>query len=227
MAQHYGPNIVTDGLVLCLDAADKNSYTSGSATWSDLSGTGNSVTRTGLPIFIPSGSSAALEFAGSNDDYFSKTSATFDADGSWTVSLWINGWNVGGVPFSAGHPSLGYKALRLNLHTIGLGFWRRDDSNNESAVYILPAPSTSNWTNVVWKYNGSNPEAYINGVSSGTTSWTTGTISSTQIAVGNFLRNAPDNPFDGKIGLVNVYQSALSTEEILQNFNAQRSRFSV
>ena len=46
MAQHYSPRIVTDGLILCLDAADKNSY-SGSihggvlSTWSDLSGQGN------------------------------------------------------------------------------------------------------------------------------------------------------------------------------------------
>ena len=38
MAQHYGPHIVTDGLVLCLDAADKNSYNGGGAGNSSAAG---------------------------------------------------------------------------------------------------------------------------------------------------------------------------------------------
>ena len=42
MAQEYGPKIVTDGLVLSLDAADKNSYPGSGTTWYDLSGAGSS-----------------------------------------------------------------------------------------------------------------------------------------------------------------------------------------
>lgn len=41
-----GPRIVTNGLVLSLDAADQNSYVSGSATWNDLSGNGNNANIT-------------------------------------------------------------------------------------------------------------------------------------------------------------------------------------
>jgi hypothetical protein len=38
MSNNYGPRIVTDGLVLCLDAADRNSYPGSGSTWYDLSG---------------------------------------------------------------------------------------------------------------------------------------------------------------------------------------------
>ena len=41
MGLHHSPRIVTDGLILCLDAADKNSYPGSGNTWYDLSGNGN------------------------------------------------------------------------------------------------------------------------------------------------------------------------------------------
>ena len=41
MATKYGPTIVTDGLVLCLDAANSQSYPGSGTTWTDLSGNSN------------------------------------------------------------------------------------------------------------------------------------------------------------------------------------------
>ena len=38
MGTIYGPNFVTDGLVLCLDAANTRSYPGSGSTWTDLSG---------------------------------------------------------------------------------------------------------------------------------------------------------------------------------------------
>ena len=46
MSFDNGPRIVTNGLVLALDAADRNSYVSGSTTWFDLSGNSNNGTLT-------------------------------------------------------------------------------------------------------------------------------------------------------------------------------------
>jgi len=40
----YGPSVVTDRLVLALDAADRNSYSGFGTTWTDLSGNGNNGT---------------------------------------------------------------------------------------------------------------------------------------------------------------------------------------
>ena len=41
MGFHHQPNLVNDGLVLALDAADKVSFSSGSTTWADLSPNSN------------------------------------------------------------------------------------------------------------------------------------------------------------------------------------------
>ena len=49
--QYAFGQIVTDGLVLCLNASDRNSYVSGSTTWNDVSGQGNNGTLTNGPTF--------------------------------------------------------------------------------------------------------------------------------------------------------------------------------
>jgi hypothetical protein len=36
----YNPRTITDGLVLCLDAANSKSYPGSGTTWTDLSGNG-------------------------------------------------------------------------------------------------------------------------------------------------------------------------------------------
>jgi len=63
MAFGNGPRIVTDGLVLSLDASDRNSYVSGSTTWADLSGNNNSGTLINGPTYS-SANNGSLIFDG-------------------------------------------------------------------------------------------------------------------------------------------------------------------
>ena len=51
MAASSGPDIVDSGLVLALDAADRNSYPGSGTTWTDLSGRGNNGTLTNGPTY--------------------------------------------------------------------------------------------------------------------------------------------------------------------------------
>jgi hypothetical protein len=46
-----GPKIVTDGLILALDAASPRSYPGTGTTWYDLSGQGNNGTLVNGPTF--------------------------------------------------------------------------------------------------------------------------------------------------------------------------------
>ena len=64
--EHGYGRIVTDGLVLCLDAADNNSYPGSGNTWTDLSGQGNNGTLVNGPTFN-SGNKGSLDFDGTND----------------------------------------------------------------------------------------------------------------------------------------------------------------
>lgn len=63
---YTGPNIVTDGLVLYLDAANTKSYPGSGTTWNDLSGNGNNGTLINGYIFNSIGN-GNLVFDGSND----------------------------------------------------------------------------------------------------------------------------------------------------------------
>ena len=71
MAFNFSPKIVTDGLVLCLDAANSKSIVSGSTTWNDLSRGGNNGNLVNGPTFN-SGNGGSILFDGV-DDYVSNT----------------------------------------------------------------------------------------------------------------------------------------------------------
>ena len=66
MAFNNGPRIVTNGLVLCLDASDRNSYPGSGTTWYDVSNNGNHATLTNGPTFSTS-NGGIFTFDGSND----------------------------------------------------------------------------------------------------------------------------------------------------------------
>jgi len=85
--QHSYGKTVTSGLVLYLNAADRNSYTSGSATWQDLSGNGNNGTLTNGPTFN-SANGGSIQFDG-NDDYISMRNFIGNVT-TFTVCKWIN-----------------------------------------------------------------------------------------------------------------------------------------
>ena len=63
---YYGPRIVSNGLVLCLDAANKRSYPGTGTTWTDLSGNSNNGTLTNGPTFS-AGNMGSILFDGTND----------------------------------------------------------------------------------------------------------------------------------------------------------------
>ena len=71
MSLSRGPKIVTNGLVLYLDAANKKSYPGSGTTWTDLSGNNNTGTLTNGPTF-DSNNGGSIVFDGTND-YVSNT----------------------------------------------------------------------------------------------------------------------------------------------------------
>ena len=66
MASFAGPNLNTDKLILCLDAANTNSYPGSGTTWTDMSGKENDGTLTNGPTFS-SDDMGSIVFDGSND----------------------------------------------------------------------------------------------------------------------------------------------------------------
>jgi hypothetical protein len=68
MALSHSPSIVTDGLVLCLDAGNPKSYPGSGTTWTDLSGNGNNGTLVN-GVGYSGDNLGSLSFDGVNDYY--------------------------------------------------------------------------------------------------------------------------------------------------------------
>jgi hypothetical protein len=86
MASSIAPNIVTDGLVMYLDAANTKSYPGSGTTWNDLSGNSNNGTLINGPTFNPNG---GIDFDGT-DDYINFGNPTeLNFTGNMSHEVWF------------------------------------------------------------------------------------------------------------------------------------------
>lgn len=227
MAFRYSPKIVTNGLLLYVDGANSKSYTTG-ATWSDLTSS-KSVTLVNSPGFTSS-FGGYLSFDDASSQY--ATSSDLGSLSQWTVEVWFrlttslsskvssivtNVYNGANLNFSIGTNNA---PTNYNL-CVGFfnGAWR-----NTTGV----TASLNQWYQVVGTYNGSSLVQYVNGSASGGTLTYSG-VSSSGGGL-RFMRRWDDvvtasNLIDGDLQIVKIYNVALSSSEVLQNWNAQKSRF--
>ena len=228
----HSPRIVTDGLVLALDASNVKSYGGSGTTWTDLSTEGNNVTINGATY--NSGSPSYFEFDGTND-YLDAGSALSDSywQANWTASLWVyldslntsGGSSMGHVFFHHGSQST-YSGLHLiqrqSKYHFGLFF---ADMGSTST------PSTTTWVNLVYTLNNTTKlgQIYINGSldnSSTLSSSYNGSGSNCRIG-GKTWGSHSDGWLDGRIGNVLCYDTVLTASEVKQNFDALRGRFGI
>ena len=227
MSYNNGPKIVTNGLVLCLDAGNNKSYPSSGTNWNDLSGNNNNGTLTNGPTFTGS-FGGSIVFDGTND-YVSSFPTQISGVGSKTVSAWIKinkTSRVGLAGIRDGTSQTGW-VFTVNRTTYGnLTYFHTGGSTLEVAAGII----TNTWYNVCVTYNLTSTTAilYLNGVQIGSssTSFTAITPSSFKGVIGD-EDSAFSTPFGGNIAQVSIYNRALSASEILQNFNATKARFSL
>ena len=223
MAVGYNPKIVTDGLVLCLDAGNTKSYPGSGTSWSDLSGQGNTGTLTNGPTYS-SDNGGSLVFDGSND-YVQKSSATLDLSSGVTMEMIFKSTDMnsraqGFMQFNAG----GYY---VNFYTPGNGKLRWETwvpvFTAGGAYYIPTALSNNTWYHAVGTYTNGSSVLYINGASVASASQTAGTYPSSftaNIRVGEYA-----GYMSGNIAIAKMYNRALSASEIQQNFNALKGRY--
>ena len=86
-----------------------------------------------------------------------------------------------------------------------------------------PHNNTTNWTHVTGTYDGVNVKLYINGTLTNTVS-TSGIVMNVGF---NVYVGGPSNPGTSTVAMVQLYNTALSSDQIFQNFNAHRGRFGV
>ena len=237
MALRYSPRIVTDGLVLYLDAANKKSYPGTGTTWSDLAGSNNG-TLTNGPTF-DSGNGGSIDFDGVND--YVNLNTTFSSIVSSSLPSTWNAW-VNVVSSSSNRTIIGSAWANGGVHMRLTGsshapqdrvrFLHFTDGSNGTG-FDSSLTFTSGWQNFTAIYNGnglvySNFKFYLNGQEAATTDPTFGSptvVPTTQtFSVG---RGGTENEgyYNSNIAQVSIYNRALTASEIQQNYNATKGRY--
>jgi hypothetical protein len=205
------PSIITSGLTFMLDAGFTPSYPRTGATWNDLSGNNYSGTLINAPTFSGASGGSFL-FNGSTQ--YTTTSYTQPAYGTGTSFTW-NTWVYPGAGATAA-PIIGNRNNVLvftKLTRNGFEYYPLSISN------VLTANS---WQNVSVVKSGTSFTYYLNGASITTTA-STATQSATAFYVGG--DNAAGEYYAGRVSNVYIYNRALSSTEVLQNYNALLSRY--
>lgn len=220
-----GQKIITDGLVLNLDAAQLRSYPTTGTTWTDLSGNGNNGTLVNGPTFN-SGNGGSIVFDGV-DDYVSLPTTNLSSLGltgrtAKTMEIWMtcdSTANTFKFAFAIGTPGIG-NAFFIGSNAATLCYGGYGDDFTVSNFY---ADKIGIPLHLVLTYDGTTGIGYYNGTqhASAAKTWNMG---STYFRIGQQVNDYGEF-WTGKIFVARVYNRTLSAQEVLQNYNATKNRF--
>lgn len=220
MAFSFSPKIVTEGLVLYLDAANRYSYPGAGTTWSDISRGGNNSLLTNGPTFN-SANGGNIVLDGTND-YVSCGNLTNLQITQGTISAWVR----------TSSPGSDFRGIIAKQRNYGIfirnGILTTYDwgAAAERTTSINIADGT--WKNTVMTFttNTGNPSnnaiIYLNGIAVLTTTikYDADTV---EVQIGN--GGIASQYINGNIAQAKIYNRALSSTEVLQNYNATKTRF--
>lgn len=239
MPTSAGPDIIQNGLVLALDASDRNSYPGTGTSWTDISGNGNTGTLVNGPVFN-TGSLGNIVFDGTND-YVNGSIPTMTA------------------PFTLEYFGKFNNTTQVNYEYFGMAGTATAASTCLTVSKIGSLFGNSIYTGNMYIYGGGN-YATLTDINLATTNWqhliVVATTSSPYVLVyknsiqGNILTGIPNTEqilspinilngtyrlgnfsanntwwLNGNLAVHRIYNRALSSSEILQNYNATRTKF--
>ena len=235
MAIAYNSKIVTDGLVLCLDAANPKSYPGSGTTWYDLSTSKYVFTSTNPPSFtVDSLGNKCFEFTGAGKYFDSTTNSLFSGNQfSISVLAVVNQSSVGNYygiltqDEQNGNNCMAFLSLNGKF---GTDHWspggrQLSIAANNNQIYHV------SWTISKWAdHQTTSTKIYLNGINQSTEPYsvdTVGSLATKPFRIGNWQLNRADMDFQGRIYNIQVYNRELSLAEIAQNFAAYRGRYGI
>lgn len=240
MALSYGPSIVTNGLVLCLDAGDGLSYPNSGVTWTDLSGRGNHATLNSAGAALPnynSGNGGSISFDGVTQNVIF-TNDSFGALNNVTIEAWVKHTDpsqfrsyVGGVDGQFG----GYSGFSIRKEGGNWNFYVGGGGKAQNDV-IGDVYQANTIVHLVGTYGGGTMKFYTNSVLKTTnTNFSGSIVYSPPASLGVHIAGedvylpgtTTGTSLTGSIYSYRLYNRALTSSEVAQNFNALRGRFGV
>lgn len=227
--------IVTNGLVLNLDAGFIPSYPTTGTTWYDIGPNILNGTLTNGPTFS-SANSGSIVFDGTND--YVKISNTVPTSlqigqNDFTIDFWVYPSNTsaysicGNLQDSNG---TGYYWVIINSTFTGLHTVQFGTEPVPASKFGTTALAANQWYNIILSRTGTSLICYINGSVYGNTANlpTFNGTTSTEFLIGisKSIGNYSAYPLNGRLANLKIYnQKGFTSAEALQNYNAQKGRY--
>jgi hypothetical protein len=229
---YHSPQIVTQNLVLCLDAANSKSYYGSGTTWTDLSGRGNNGTLVNGVGY--SGSNlGSLSFDGVDDR--GTFTSPITSSSPQTYEVWVKA-----IPSNTADGGFGYILHNNSADTtigsayMGIGYAGGTLQTREIFAFFNGAwtsmgtgviGNTTTVRQIVLTWNGTTQIAYVDGIQKVSQALsTTPQNFSTTTSFGSF-RTSNYRPIIGDIYSIKIYNRALTPQEVQQNYNALKGRY--
>ena len=230
MGLSHNPKIVTDGLVLCLDAANPKSYPGSGTTWSDLSKNGNNGTLIN-GLSYSGDNNGSLTFDGSSDYVSVPFSSSYTVNNDHTIMIWVKSDSIlttannnRVTPFknssgvSSWNPGLWYHGGTIRGHTTGKYTdlsWTQDTNWHMMGQIYYQSTNTLKIILDGVIYDGTS-----------TTNYTPQSDATNTLYLGNPITTSTVY-FSGNFSSFQAYNRALTESEIKQNFAATRGRYGI
>ena len=233
---YTAPAYVETGIQLYYNPEDPSSYSGSGSTLADLSGNGFDGTLSGATH-----STNSFLFDGTNDwIYTPNMYSAFNSTTHFTLEVWYNPtWtqpNEGGTVVSEAsditHSGWHYALVEHERAPFGglaydyAGIW------NGAYVSLNPYATKSGWRQIVLSYDGTNGVSYTNAATPRTvaltraTPWGLGAVNAYLLTIGRrdtTNQSGAPNYFKGNIGVLRLYNRALTAAEVLSNYNSTKS----
>jgi len=229
MGSNYNPKIVTDGLVLCLDAANNKSYPASGNNWSNLVGSeiltksgSNSISFLNYFFRFPDVSDTAPDnnnrFAISKSNLLQGSDGTFMA---WARVLYTGNKSNRYIAASSDNLNRMYLRIEINNNVNSVNIVRGDPSTT-ATIGTVPI-NTWYCSGLTW-YNSNTMQGILNNQLLPTTYAFTNTASfNAYLTIGQ--QDGVGRVYPGDIACFYYYNRALTASEVLQNYNALKGRF--
>ena len=246
MSFHFSPKIVTNGLVLYLDAANPKSYPGSGTTWYDLSG--NNINLTLSNASYDTSNYGRMIFSSASNAYASVNNSLLNLYSSGSLEVICNidnwgstdFWHIGSKGASAGFDNDGYalwfygtvaQSASNNIYaSCANRDWIPSGSHHQAAIIGNYSLIGNNISQFAMTWNPTSVSGYYNGNLRNTTTFSARNPVGPNVAGLNFVISRIDSLArytDQNVFIVRVYNRALTQSEIKQNFTTVNPRFAL
>jgi hypothetical protein len=226
------PSIVTNGLILNLDAANTKSYPGSGTTWRNLSNSASSGSLINTPTFTRD-AGGSINFNGTNQYVdCGDIASSIRGTQNFTIELFGKKPSAGSDFHVGAWTATNRQGWFFEWFTNGIIYFGVNNNTLNSNQYALAY--TSNFTHMVGVFDGTQAsdtnksKIFINGIQQVVTTSATSPTTVPTTQVNFYIGLLPGFSYGAEsMAVTRLYNRSLSASEIQQNYNALKSRFNL